>query len=286
MVVNFEKAVKKMTKNLGIEVRLDEALVLDVWNSKLASMIPVKTRAMSFKSGTLYIMVEDPTWCQELTLMKGTLIKRVNFCFKKKTLKDIRIRCGDVITQTPTFKERDPFSPDISLDVQLGEEEKKIISDESRFIERDELRKKFVELRTMDFLMNRKLKDLGLSRCQLCGAFFEGSDICQECEFLMKDDTVLCTCAHLYDDPTMDYRKIQEFVGRIDRNTFEFAKDVVILQKKKTIISCLKDESSVGVLRKLAFDCVKMKFGEEESDLSLSEKVQMVLGTDISEAIV
>ena len=72
-----------MTKNLGIEVRLDEALVLDVWNSKLASMIPVKTRAMSFKSGTLYIVVEDPTWCQELTLMKDTLIKMVNFCFKK-----------------------------------------------------------------------------------------------------------------------------------------------------------------------------------------------------------
>ena len=136
MVVNFEKAVKKMTKNLGIEVRLDEALVLDVWNSKIASMISVKTRAMSFKSGTLNIVVEDPTWCQELTLMKGTLIKKVNFCFKKKTLKDIRIRCGDVITQTPKLEESDPFLPDISLDVQLGEEEKKIISDESRFIER------------------------------------------------------------------------------------------------------------------------------------------------------
>jgi len=286
MVVNFEKVLNKMSKKLGIDGKLKDILILNTWNSKLSYMIPIKTKAVSFKSGILYIIVEDPTWCEELIFIKNTLIKKINFLLKNQLVNDIRIRCGEVSIDKIQFEEDDEFLPDLSFDYILEEKEKNKIFKESKDIKNDDLKEKYINLRTKDLLLNRILKNSGINRCELCGSFTKKTNICDNCEFLINDEKVLYTCAYIYDNSSVDYSSIETIVGKIDKNIYEFAKNVVINQKKNMVLSYLKEEKYNESLKKFIIDCLILKFGEIESELTFYEKVEIIFGTDIANKLI
>lgn len=127
--------VDKLLKGLGLDERLHQYRALIIWDEVVGPQIAARTRPVRIREGVLEVNVDQPTWRQQLQLMKPKILAQLNAELGKATIKDLYLKRGKVNVREEKQKE----SPPAWRMVQLDESEKKQVEDLLTAIEDPEL---------------------------------------------------------------------------------------------------------------------------------------------------
>ena len=82
-------------QRLGLEERLHETEVIDVWSKIVGEFIAAHSTPMALREGVLYVRVLQPALHYELEqVSKIDILRKLKTRFGGKTIRDIRFRVG------------------------------------------------------------------------------------------------------------------------------------------------------------------------------------------------
>ena len=128
--------VDKLLKGLGLNERLQQYRALIIWEEVVGPQIAARTRPIRIREGVLEVNVDQPTWRQQLQLMKPKILAQLNAELGKATIKDLYLKRGKVSARA--VKQEEP--PPAWRMVQLDESEKQQITELLTAIEDPETR--------------------------------------------------------------------------------------------------------------------------------------------------
>jgi predicted nucleic acid-binding Zn ribbon protein len=85
-------AIASTLDQLGLDKKVKQYEVLDVWKEIVGEQIAQVTTADYFSGGKLFIRVSRSTWRNELTFLKQQLIEKVNTAMGEEIVHDIIFR--------------------------------------------------------------------------------------------------------------------------------------------------------------------------------------------------
>ena len=87
--------LEKVMKNLSLDKALLEAHILNHWEVAVGESIAQHAQPGEIRFNKLYVDVDSPMWLQELTMLKPTLIQKLNDALGKKGhIGDLALRIG------------------------------------------------------------------------------------------------------------------------------------------------------------------------------------------------
>ena len=128
--------VDKLLKGLGLDERLHQYRALIIWEEVVGPQIAARTRPVRIREGVLEVNVDQPTWRQQLQLMKPKILAQLNAELGKATIKDLYLKRGKVNVRA----EKQEESPPAWRMVQLDDSEKQQVTGLLTSIEDPELR--------------------------------------------------------------------------------------------------------------------------------------------------
>ena len=128
--------VDKLLKGFGLDERLQQYRALIIWEDVVGPQIAARTRPVRIREGVLEVNVDQPTWRQQLQLMKPKILVQLNAKLGKATIKDIYLKRGKV-----NMRFDKPVEPPPAWRmVQLDDSEKQQVTGLLTTIEDPELR--------------------------------------------------------------------------------------------------------------------------------------------------
>ncbi len=173
------KALEHLFERYGLIEAYKEQKPVFVWRQVVGELIARRTCPLYVMNGVLYVEAATPVIAQELSLMKGDYIKRINEVLGEACISDIK-------PKAPEQTHEDPRLPD-SIDFQnapLLDEEREQIQKISADIKDDRLREALEVFLSTLVKREKARQRLGWKRCERCGVFHEGEDEwCFNCEY-------------------------------------------------------------------------------------------------------
>ncbi|MGK2943569.1 MAG: DUF721 domain-containing protein [Desulfuromonadales bacterium] len=108
--------VDKMLKGLGLDERLHQYRALIIWEEVVGPQIAARTRPIRIREGVLEVNVDQPTWMQQLQLMKPKILTQLNAEMGKATIKDLFLKRGKVNIRFDKPVEQPPAWRMVELD--------------------------------------------------------------------------------------------------------------------------------------------------------------------------
>lgn len=105
MKSKFQKVsdvLSTLMKGYGLSSKINEYKILKIWDEAVGDKITSHTHPLRLIRGILTVVVDSPTWMQQLTFYKEDLIEKINNGIGKDTVKDIRFKTGKVETKPKT----------------------------------------------------------------------------------------------------------------------------------------------------------------------------------------
>ena len=93
---SIEDILKDVIKNIGPKGRLTEEEVAFLWGEAAGEKAARHSRPVAFKKAVLTVIVDGSSWLYELTTKKREIIKKLEGKFAGKTIKEIRLRIGEI----------------------------------------------------------------------------------------------------------------------------------------------------------------------------------------------
>lgn len=220
MITNIKDVIKAVLKKKKLDVKLKNRVVMELWQEIVGLRIPVATKATSFRNGTLFVCVEDPTWAQELVLMKQHLIDEINLEQGDFKLNEIRVYVGKI---------EDNFNDQ----AQSGTSQKNIYPVKKRYVG-DTV--EIVDFEIMDNRYDKSLKSSKAKICEICGEEnLSESTNCHKCDSLMDSDRVVEISSYIYEEPDMSFEEASSYVQALTWHEFAVAKKKVFDYKQKAV---------------------------------------------------
>jgi predicted nucleic acid-binding Zn ribbon protein len=94
-MTSLSEVLSETLTRLGLEKALVEAKILAQWDSLVGPMISAHARPEQIRFNKLYVRVDSPAWFQELTLLKPSLLQKLNDALGKDSISDLVLRFGN-----------------------------------------------------------------------------------------------------------------------------------------------------------------------------------------------
>lgn len=79
----------RLMKSLGIENKIYETRVFEVWPQAVGQRIAALTRITKIENGVIYLSVTSDVWRTELLFHKAQIISEINKILAKNIIRDI-----------------------------------------------------------------------------------------------------------------------------------------------------------------------------------------------------
>lgn len=83
----------------GLEERLHQYRALLIWDEVVGPQIAARTRPEKIRDGVLEVCVDQPSWMQQLQLLKPQILARLNARLGDGALREIYLKRGKVTAQ-------------------------------------------------------------------------------------------------------------------------------------------------------------------------------------------
>ena len=91
---HVKTVLERALERLEIGCKSKEILALYAWVKEVGPQISKVTKPLSMSEGVLNVSVKSPTWANELSMLKGRLIEKLNRALGEEVVRDIRFRIG------------------------------------------------------------------------------------------------------------------------------------------------------------------------------------------------
>jgi len=164
--------VKEVLRRYNLAEEFERQRVIALWPEVVGTQIARLTEAVEFRSGRLTVKVSSPSVAQELALLRGNYIARLNE------------RCGEQLVEEIKFVPGRFSAPREVPPVKLPPQARDEARDLFKAISDRKLRRSFERLYLTLRRREESLLAAGGKRCSRCGAVFLGEgDLCPGCRF-------------------------------------------------------------------------------------------------------
>ena len=94
--------IRDILKNRGWEAKVKEHGVFSVWDEVVGERIAKNSLPKKIDRGALVVITRNPTWTQQLTMMKEKIIDRLNKRLGDEIVKEIRFIQGEIPEESET----------------------------------------------------------------------------------------------------------------------------------------------------------------------------------------
>ena len=91
-VEDISSVIKSVVSKLNIESKINSSKLFNHWQEIVGSEISKKAKPEKLTRGLLFVSVTTSTWANELSLMSGQLVDKINSYIGKEIVKEIRFR--------------------------------------------------------------------------------------------------------------------------------------------------------------------------------------------------
>lgn len=264
VIDTIRSAVEAAVARLGIAHELAEHRAMDIWNTRLAKAFPVSSRALFVRAGVLHVVVEEPAWAQELTLIKRELASRINAQLGwAQGISDIRFRTGSI-----SQMEKPSVKPQIeSAQALIPNEDDLARAEEiSACIGDPEIRKRFRDLLILEICRKSRLAASGSMPCTLCGTYADKGFLCSVCASAFSCQTVDELTDLLRREPWLSSEDIRAVYPRSTSLEIKAAKARVERELWSQVVDMIEAGASLTAdgrkgLRLLVESCVSLITG-------------------------
>lgn len=95
----------------GLNERLHQYKALLLWDEVVGPQIAARTRPEKIRDGVLEVCVDQPTWMQQLQLIKPQILAKLNSRLGEDALREIYLKRGKVTTRTGAATTGTPATP-------------------------------------------------------------------------------------------------------------------------------------------------------------------------------
>lgn len=86
----------------GLNERLHQYRALIIWEEVVGPQIAARTRPEKIRDGVLEVCVDQPTWMQQLQLLKPQILAKLNARLGEDALREIYLKRGKVLAKVAT----------------------------------------------------------------------------------------------------------------------------------------------------------------------------------------
>lgn len=95
--------IRDILKNRGWGAKVEEHKVFSVWGEVVGDRVAKNSAPKQINRGALVVITKNPTWTQQLTMMKEKIIKKLNKRLGDDIVKEIRFIQGEIPVELETL---------------------------------------------------------------------------------------------------------------------------------------------------------------------------------------
>ncbi len=180
----IEETLKATVNSLSTPEKVWQGMAAVYWAEVVGTDAAAASEAEKVVNGVLHVSVVHSVWSQELILLKGKILPKLNAKLGGRFIKDIRFSIGNVAGRVGTILERDPTEQELES-IILDEKELAILQEElnvTQSIPDEKLREAITRRVTRNRLIRRWRQDHGWKICLGCTALHQtDNELCPLC---------------------------------------------------------------------------------------------------------
>ncbi|MBI3990220.1 MAG: DUF721 domain-containing protein [candidate division NC10 bacterium] len=114
--VPLQEAIQHLLEGIGFPAGVEELRILACWDEVVGEQVSRRAKPDGLKGGRLYVIVEDPVWLHQLSLLKPALIASLNERLGFPVVKELYLKVGKL--PSASKKDSPALSPDPSIEVE------------------------------------------------------------------------------------------------------------------------------------------------------------------------
>ena len=221
-------------KNLGIKNKYNAESVIVNWKKIVGDKIAIHAYPIMVQSGILVIGVNNSVWCHHLSMMKESIIDKLNKFIGEKLILDIRFNAGYLKKHQnqENIEENVQANKKFKISkVKLDDSDIKLIHETVENVHDKYLRQKRLRVMRKDFVFKKIQKQNSWHKCATCTVLCPPyENHCSVCKLSKKHKVITSIIGTLKEIPWIRHHEINEYIPCTDE---EFH------QAKYTLVSAI-----------------------------------------------
>lgn len=268
MKSELKRILEASLGTMGLKRRLKEVTAVLAWPEVVGPNLARCTHARYLQGGILFVGTSGPAWSQQLSLMRPTLIAKLNAQLGEKIVTDIRfsvgLRAADEIAAAAAPQR---YSlPDLPLAPELNAVAESLS---------DDLRPAFLRLARMQSRVARTRLAKAATVCRVCGQpTGSASDLCPVCRVTAAHNRSLKVRAALAQNLALAWTDAADLVPGLLAEEYHRAHDELMVQLWGAL-GRARDSAEPDALRRAAVAYLSCKYSRSEDVLPEEELAQL-----------
>lgn len=172
-MLDFAKALPAVLSSLNLGERLREGRLMTLWPDVVGAAVAAQTRPIKCRDGVLLVAVSSSAWLQQLTLMRGEIVRQYDRKVGKGAIREVTFTAhgwsewpkGAAPPPEPPAKERSR----LELPPTLPPRQQEKLDEALKAIGDEDLRDKTARVLAKAMRRQETLKQKGWKPCRHCG---------------------------------------------------------------------------------------------------------------------
>jgi len=207
-------------KNMNLQKKYNAQSVIVHWKKIVGDDIATHTYPVIVQSGILVIGVNNSVWCHHLSMMKESIMDKINSFIGEKLILDIRFKTGSLKKcQNQENIETDAqFSPKYKVTkVKLDDSEIQIIHKTVEYVHDKYLKQKILRVMRKDFILKKIQKQNNWHQCANCTVLCPPDhNHCSVCKLTKKNEVITNIIGTLKEIPWIRHHELNEHIPCTD----------------------------------------------------------------------
>ena len=207
-------------KNLGFKKKYSAESVIVHWKTIVGNDIAIHAYPVMVQSGILVIGVNNSVWCHHLSMMKESIIDKVNNFIGEKLILDIRFKAGELknCQNEQNIDDKIELNKKYKMSkVKLDDSDMQKINEIVENVHDKYLRQKILRVMRKDFVLKKIQKQNKWHQCASCTVLCPpDEDNCSVCKLTKKHDVITSIIGTLKEIPWIHHHELNEHIPCTD----------------------------------------------------------------------
>jgi hypothetical protein len=208
--------VSNTIRNLGLQKPYNDQSVIVHWSEIVGDDIAANAYARSVQQGTLMVSVNSSVWSHHLSMMKESIIDKINQFIGYKLIFDIRFQAGYFSNSQNEEDTAINTIPNIKYQlskVKLDEYDVQTMQETSNHISDKYLKQKILRIMRKDFALKKIKKQHNWHQCASCTVLCPPEETyCIACTLNKKQKLLYTIINTLKEIPWIRYAELHEHI--------------------------------------------------------------------------
>ena len=216
----MEDVIPVTIRNLGIQKKYNAESITLHWKKIVGDEIATHAYPILVQSGILVVGVNNSVWCHHLSMMKESIISKINNFLAEKLIIDIRFQAGylkNCQNQENTEENIDSYGNYKLNKVKLDDSDIESIHKMVDHVEDKYLKQRLLRIIRKDFTLKKMKKQNNWHQCASCTILCPpDQNHCKVCKLVKKDKVIKEIIHTLKEIPWIRHHELYEHIPCTD----------------------------------------------------------------------